>query len=447
MLQPLQLEEVSVRCASEIAELCDFFNKAGVALNTSASFSSVATRVRTDRAFSRDLTSHVWVFLNASDKQISYSDLLGMLAIASAGPAFAASASEADAHFLLRFLMDARNAFDTPVAPRTAFVPLVVAPVAAPLVEAPAIVPTAAVAHIANDEREDTPLIFEMPQDEDAHRPLLWFAVAACLLLALFGGFWLFRPSPPNNPGTSATTVSPTPFEAPSAAEASKSMASSSQNQEGITPAKDKRPSHTISTPPVPQPSGFTPRSRPTASRLSGIASPPAVPSGPNGKPSPSTQLTAVARSAPTEASSSPRLLRHSPTPSSSALSSSPNLTPAPVYVAPLAGPGNNSPIGGVVHKATVRATSLGSMAANVTYSPAPAYPSAASALHVQGEVKLEAEVDPTGSVISTRIISGPPLLQAAAADALQRWRYRPYLYNDKPIGMNATVVMDFQLP
>ena len=85
-------------------------------------------------------------------------------------------------------------------------------------------------------------------------------------------------------------------------------------------------------------------------------------------------------------------------------------------------------------------------MAANVMYSPAPAYPSAASAAHVQGEVKLEAEVGRDGSVVSTRVISGPPLLCDAAANALQQWRYRPYMYAGKPIATNATVVMDFQL-
>jgi TonB family protein len=98
-------------------------------------------------------------------------------------------------------------------------------------------------------------------------------------------------------------------------------------------------------------------------------------------------------------------------------------------------------------HGGYVRPTSLGTMAANVMYSPAPAYPAAASAAHVQGEVRLEAEVDPDGNVASTRVISGPPLLRDAAADAVQHWRYRPYLYDGKPVAMNALVVMDFHLP
>ncbi len=101
----------------------------------------------------------------------------------------------------------------------------------------------------------------------------------------------------------------------------------------------------------------------------------------------------------------------------------------------------------GTTRQAIVRPTSLGIMAANVMYSPAPKYPPTAAASHVQGEVKLEAEVGRDGTVESTRIISGPPLLAEAAADAVQRWRYRPYLYEGRPVAMNAQIVMDFQLP
>jgi TonB family protein len=84
-------------------------------------------------------------------------------------------------------------------------------------------------------------------------------------------------------------------------------------------------------------------------------------------------------------------------------------------------------------------------MASNLVYSPVPAYPAAASASHVQGEVKLSADVDRDGKVASVRVISGPPLLRDAALDAVQRWRYRPYLWWAIP--MAAIEIMDFQLP
>ena len=84
-------------------------------------------------------------------------------------------------------------------------------------------------------------------------------------------------------------------------------------------------------------------------------------------------------------------------------------------------------------------------MASNLVYSPLPAYPAAASASHVQGEVKLSADVDRDGKVASVRVISGPPLLRAAALDAVQRWRYRPS--SGGPVTMAAIEVLDFQLP
>jgi TonB family protein len=86
-------------------------------------------------------------------------------------------------------------------------------------------------------------------------------------------------------------------------------------------------------------------------------------------------------------------------------------------------------------------------MASNLLYSPVPAYPAAASASHVQGEVKLSAEVDRDGKVASVRVISGPPLLRDAALDAVQRWRYRPYRSSGGPIPMAAIEIMEFQLP
>jgi TonB family protein len=51
------------------------------------------------------------------------------------------------------------------------------------------------------------------------------------------------------------------------------------------------------------------------------------------------------------------------------------------------------------------------------------------------------------GKVASVRVISGSPLLRDAALDAVQRWRYRPYLSSGGPIPMAAIAIMDFQLP
>src|SRR4030088_3698407 len=60
MLQPLQLTDVSIRYAEEIVELRDFLIKAGCAVRTGQALGQIAARLLQDRAFHRDLTSHVW---------------------------------------------------------------------------------------------------------------------------------------------------------------------------------------------------------------------------------------------------------------------------------------------------------------------------------------------------------------------------------------------------
>ena len=98
-------------------------------------------------------------------------------------------------------------------------------------------------------------------------------------------------------------------------------------------------------------------------------------------------------------------------------------------------------------HGGTVSAVSLGMTAGDVFYSPSPLYPSAAFAAHIQGEVKVQAQIDREGGVTYARVVSGPPLLRETALDAVQHWRYRPHLSSGKPVPANATVIIDFTLP
>ncbi|QEE30421.1 TonB family protein [Terriglobus albidus] len=97
--------------------------------------------------------------------------------------------------------------------------------------------------------------------------------------------------------------------------------------------------------------------------------------------------------------------------------------------------------------RGNVRAVSLGVNASNVLYSPTPAYPQAASDAHVQGDVKVETNVDRNGNVASVRVVSGPPLLRDAALDAAQRWRYRPHFIGGDQAAMSTITVFEFQLP
>ena len=75
-----------------------------------------------------------------------------------------------------------------------------------------------------------------------------------------------------------------------------------------------------------------------------------------------------------------------------------------------------------------------------------PIYPPIAMAARVSGMVVLQATISKTGSVEDLHIVSGPPLLQGAALDAVKAWVYRPYLLAGKPVDVETTVNVIFTL-
>ena len=56
----------------------------------------------------------------------------------------------------------------------------------------------------------------------------------------------------------------------------------------------------------------------------------------------------------------------------------------------------------------------------------APIYPDLAKKMHIKGVVKVEAVVRPNGSVKSTRVLGGNPVLVDAAIDAVGKWKFEP---------------------
>lgn len=54
----------------------------------------------------------------------------------------------------------------------------------------------------------------------------------------------------------------------------------------------------------------------------------------------------------------------------------------------------------------------------------APAYPELAKKMHIHGAVRIEAIVRPNGTVKSTRILGGNPVLVEAAQDAVSKWKF-----------------------
>ncbi len=83
---------------------------------------------------------------------------------------------------------------------------------------------------------------------------------------------------------------------------------------------------------------------------------------------------------------------------------------------------------------------------ANLIHQVAPVYPPIARTVHVQGVVILEATISKDGDVRDIRIITGHPLLNQAAIDAVQQWKYKPTLLNGEPVEVITTVTINFRL-
>ncbi|HTR45986.1 MAG TPA: TonB family protein [Verrucomicrobiae bacterium] len=84
--------------------------------------------------------------------------------------------------------------------------------------------------------------------------------------------------------------------------------------------------------------------------------------------------------------------------------------------------------------------------AAGLIHRVDPVYPQIAKAAHVSGTVVLHVIVAKDGSIEKVEYVSGPPLLQQAAMDAVQQWKYTPTLLNGEPVEVDTTVQVVFTL-
>jgi TonB family protein len=73
-------------------------------------------------------------------------------------------------------------------------------------------------------------------------------------------------------------------------------------------------------------------------------------------------------------------------------------------------------------------------------------YPLLTQATAVQGSVLLQALIRADGTVEELRVISGPTILVSAARQAVQQWRFKPYLLNGKPVETSARVSVNFTI-
>jgi protein TonB len=77
-------------------------------------------------------------------------------------------------------------------------------------------------------------------------------------------------------------------------------------------------------------------------------------------------------------------------------------------------------------------------------YAPQPDYPILARQSHISGTVVIEAIIDEHGNVVEAHIISGHPLLVAAALKAVSQRKYEPTILDGEPTPVSLRVEVNF---
>ena len=74
-------------------------------------------------------------------------------------------------------------------------------------------------------------------------------------------------------------------------------------------------------------------------------------------------------------------------------------------------------------------------------------YPNEARPQKLHGTVVLQALIERDGSVQDVKMVRGYFLLGRAAVAALKQWRFRPYIFNGKPVAVRTQITMNFSYP
>jgi TonB family protein len=73
-----------------------------------------------------------------------------------------------------------------------------------------------------------------------------------------------------------------------------------------------------------------------------------------------------------------------------------------------------------------------------------PEYPALAKQLKISGAVELDVMIGENGSVESVTPISGNPVLTKPAADALKKWKFKPFSQDGNPVKAQAAMKISF---
>jgi periplasmic protein TonB len=75
-----------------------------------------------------------------------------------------------------------------------------------------------------------------------------------------------------------------------------------------------------------------------------------------------------------------------------------------------------------------------------------PVYPPIAKAARISGTVVLSATISKAGTIEGLKVMSGPPMLQNSALEAVRNWRYKPYILNGEPVEVETQINVVFNL-
>ena len=83
---------------------------------------------------------------------------------------------------------------------------------------------------------------------------------------------------------------------------------------------------------------------------------------------------------------------------------------------------------------------------ANAVRMVTPTYSLTAQRTNIEGKVAVDVELDENGDVVSAKASSGHQMLRGPAEDAAKRSKFKPGLYNNKPIRAKGVIIYNFSL-
>ena len=85
-------------------------------------------------------------------------------------------------------------------------------------------------------------------------------------------------------------------------------------------------------------------------------------------------------------------------------------------------------------------------LAAKILHRVQPQYPDLARRARIEGVVQLHGIITRDGHIAQLRVLSGHPLLVAAALEAVRQWMYSPTLLNQQAVEVEAPIEVRFTL-